>query len=78
MLKFITSTLYGTLLGFSLMVITVAVVDAHNPGFTSYALVAFFFGFAMPFVRWADKAWKVKTLKEEARLEAELNRIRNS
>ena len=78
MLKLITSTIYGTLLGFSFLAIAVGVLDANDPNFGAYTLVAFFFGFAMPFVRWADKAWKIKNLKEEARLEAELNKLRNA
>jgi len=41
-------------------------------------LIAFLFGFAMPFSLWADKAWKIRRMKEDARLEAELKKLRNA
>ena len=78
MLKFIISTLYGTATGFCFMAITVCSVGTDNPNLGLYALIAFLFGFAMPFSIWLDKVWKIKKLKEEARLEAELRKLRNA
>jgi len=78
MFKFIISTLYGTAIGFCFMAITVCSVGTDSPNLGPYALIAFLFGFAMPFSLWADKAWKIRRMKEDARLEAELKKLRNA
>ena len=76
MLKFIMTTIYGTALGFCFMAITVSLVDDPNIG--AYGMIAFFAGLIMPFAIWADNTLKVRRMKEDARLEAELNKLRNA
>ena len=78
MLKFIFTALYGTVLGFILMAITVSLVDINDANIGAYGALAFFAGLITPFARWADRAWKIRRMKEDARLEAELNKLRNA
>ena len=78
MLKFIMTTVYGTALGSCFMAITVSLVDVDDPNIGAYGMIAFFAGLIMPFAIWADNTLKVRRMKEDARLEAELNKLRNA